>query len=421
MRAPLRRIFAAFEAPGYRYIAASAFAFVASWAMDALVLGWVVLELTDSPFWVGAAAGIRGTSQLLFSIAGGTLADRFDRRRTLLATYVFLAAVASTLCALAASGQLRLETMLPLVVLGGATGLMGPSSSSLTYDVVGPARLLNASAFSFMNGAIARTISGVVGGLALDRLGIAPAYAIVAAMFLITGAALLPLRVSARAREDGPRETSLRALRGGLDYALRTPAIRQLLVLSAVTEVFGFAYLFVLPVLARDVLHVSATGLGALTSLSAAGQFVAMAGLALAGDVRRKGLLLIGSTLAFGATVFVLALSTSFALSLLLVFFVGAAASLYDTSMWTVTQMTASAEMRGRVMGLYMATFGLSQVGGFIVGAIASIATLPLALGAAGTLVTLNALRSLRTIARVTPQADDTPLETPPAEAAVPS
>jgi len=409
-------MFAAFEAPGYTYIAASAFAFVAAWAMDALVLGWVILELTDSPFWVGAAAGIRGTSQLLFSIAGGTLADRFDRRRTLLATYAFLATVAATLCALAAAGQLRLETMLPLVVLGGATGLMGPSSSSLTYDVVGPAKLLNASAFSFMNGAIARTLSGVVGGLALDRLGIAPAYGIVAAMFLATGAALLPLRVTARPRDGTPRETSLRSLRGGLQYAMRSDAVRQLLILSAITEVFGFAYLFVLPILARDVLHVSATGLGALTSMSAAGQFVAMAALALAGDVRRKGLLLIASTLAFGLTVFALALSTSFVLSLVLVFFVGAAASLYDTSMWTVTQMTASADMRGRVMGLYMATFGLSQVGGFIVGAAASVATLPVALGVAGVLVTLNALRTLPRVARFTPEIAAAPLEPPPAE-----
>src|SRR3954469_13583861 len=103
MAAPLRRMFAAFEAPGYRYIALSSFGFVTSWAMEALVQGWVVLQLTNSPFWVGAAAGIRGTAQLLFSVAGGTLADRFDRRRLLLATYAFVASVSLVLAWLAAS------------------------------------------------------------------------------------------------------------------------------------------------------------------------------------------------------------------------------------------------------------------------------------------------------------------------------
>jgi len=413
----LRRIVAAFEAPGYRYIASSTFLFGASWTMDAIVQGWVVLQLTNSPFWVGAAAGIRGTSQLLFSVAGGTLADRFDRRRLLLGTYVFLAAVAAALGALAATGSLALWNMLPLVILGGAIGLMGPSSSAMTYDVVGPERLLNASAFSFLNGAVVRTITGLLAGIALDRLGIAPSYFVVAALFLGTGAALLPLRVPRRAREDERRETSLATLRAGFAYARRTSAVRTLLALSAITEVFGFAYLFVLPVLARDVLGVSATGLGALTSASAAGQFVAMIALAMTGDVRRKGALLIWSTLAFGVAVLTLSLSSAFIISLAIVFAVGAAASLYDTTMWTVVQMTAAPEMRGRVLGLYMATFGLSQIGGFIVGAAASVATLPVALGIAGTLVAANALRSFTSIARLSPAAEAAPLAASPLEA----
>src|SRR2546430_6255390 len=112
-------MFAAFEAPGYRYIAASTFGFVASWTMDALVQGWVVLELTNSPVWVGAAAGIRGSSQLVFSLAGGTLADRLDRRRTLIASYAWLASLALILAALAATHALALWNVLPLVALGG--------------------------------------------------------------------------------------------------------------------------------------------------------------------------------------------------------------------------------------------------------------------------------------------------------------
>lgn len=403
MRAPIRRIFAVFEAPGYRHIAASNFAFGASWTMDALVQGWVVLQLTNSPFWVGAAAGIRGTSQLAFSLAGGAAADRRDRRQTLIATHVFLASISLVLGALALSGTLALWNVLILVVLGGAVGLVGPTSSSMSYDVVGPARLMNASAFSFMNGAIARILAGLVGGIALDRLGVAPTYFIVASLFLITGANLIPLRVTRRAR-DTVTESSLAAMRSGLRYATRTRAVRDLLILSAITETFGFAYQAVLPVVARDVLHQTATGLGALTAAGAAGQFIAMISLSLVGDVRRKGLLLIGSTLAFGTAIAGLALSSVFLVSLAIVLGVGAAASLYDTSMWTVMQMTASEEMRGRVLGLYMATYGLSQIGGFVVGTVASLTTVPLALGLAGLFVALNAARLVPAIARFTPK-----------------
>ncbi|HUQ42314.1 MAG TPA: MFS transporter [Candidatus Limnocylindrales bacterium] len=414
MRTRWRRVFSPFEARGYRYIAASTFFFGASWTMDALVQGWVVLQLTDSPFWVGAAAGIRGTSQLLFSVAGGTFADRFDRRRVLLATYLFLASVAAALGVLAAMERLALWNLIPLVVLGGAVGLVGPSSSAMVHDVVGSPRLLNASAFSFLNGAIVRTLTGVAGGLSLDRLGVAPTYFIVAGLFMATAAALVPLRLRRETGSDGPREASIAALRAGLAYARRTPAVRELLALSAITEVFGFAYLFVLPVLARDVLSVSATGLGALTSAIAAGQFLAMASLGMVGDVRRKDLLLIASTLAFGLSVVTLSLSSMFVLSLAIVFAVGAAASLYDSSMWTAVQMTASAEMRGRVLGLYMATYGLSQIGGFIVGAAATLVTLPVALGVAGAVVAVNAVRSLRLGDRVKRGPGDSEIDTPP-------
>ena len=403
VRAPIRRIFAVFEAPGYRHIAASNFAFGASWTMDALVQGWVVLQLTNSPFWVGAAAGIRGVSQLAFSLAGGTAADRRDRRQTLMATYAFLASISIVLGTLALSGTLALWNVLILVLVGGAIGLVGPTSSAMSYDVVGPARLMNASAFSFMNGAIARVMAGLVGGIALDRLGVAPTYFIVAALFLSTGAMLIPLRVTRRAR-DTVTEGSLAALRSGLRYAARTRAVRDLMILSAITEMFGFAYLVVLPVVARDVLHQTAAGLGALTAASAAGQFIAMIGLSLAGDVRRKGVLLIGSTLAFGTAIAGLGLSSVFLLSIAIVLVVGAAASLYDTSMWTVVQMTASEEMRGRVLGLYMATYGLSQIGGFVLGAVASLTTVPLALGLAGAFVALNAARLVPAIARFTPK-----------------
>jgi MFS family permease len=103
-------------------------------------------------------------------------------------------------------------------------------------------------------------------------------------------------------------------------------------------------------------------------------------------------------------------------LSIVFALFVGAGASLHDTSMSTLVQLSASSEMRGRVLGLYIATYGMSQVGGFIVGALASIFTVPVALGFAGTVVSLNAIRYISRIGRVAPAVDGA-LEAPPARA----
>ena len=120
MKAPFKRIFAVFEAPGYPLLAASGLAFGATWTIDALVQGWVVLQLTDSPFWVGAAAGIRGTSQLLFSLVGGAIADRRDRRRTLIAAYLILATLALVAFAMLAVWRIPPWVVVVVTAAGGA-------------------------------------------------------------------------------------------------------------------------------------------------------------------------------------------------------------------------------------------------------------------------------------------------------------
>ena len=404
MRERARRFFIAFQSPGYPFIAASGLAFSAGWTIEALCQGWLVLQLTDSPFWVGAAAGIRGTSQILFGLVGGTVADRFDRRRILWAAFTTHAVACLALAAAVLAGPPPLALVLALVSLSGVSGAVSPSMQAIVYDVVGPTRLLNAGAFSFLAGAVVRTAAGIVTGLILDRYGIAPGYALAAVALTVASLVLFPLHARHRRPSDAAsHEPPLAALRAVVRYARHHTQIRDLLVLSIVTEAFGFAYLFVMPVLARDILHAGATGLGALTAASATGQFVAMIGLAASGDVRRKGALLVASTAAFGIAVAALAVSPVLVLSIAFALCAGASGSLYDTSIATLVQLTTSREMRGRVLGLYVATYGMSQVGGFIVGAAATVLTVPVALALAGAAVAANAARCVPTIARLDP------------------
>lgn len=145
--------------------------------------------------------------------------------------------------------------------------------------------------------------------------------------------------------------------------------------------------------MARDVLQVGAVGPGYLAAAAGVGQLLAMIGLASVGDVRAKGRLLLGSTGAFGLAIVCFAAAPTFPIALVSVMVVGGAAAMYDSAMGTVIQMVVDPEMRGRVLGLLVATFGSNQVSSFGLGSLATLWGAPLALGMCGVLVLANSLR----------------------------
>lgn len=389
------RSFSAFQAPGYRWLLANSFSMSAAWTAEGIGQGWLVLQLTNSPFWIGVVIGLRGVVSLLSSVVGGTVADRLDRRWILVTSHSLAALLTLGMAALIWTDAIRLWHILLYTAVSGAMGSVNaPTFSALTYDVVGPTRLLNANAFRFMAGSVVRIASALAGGVIIDVLGIAPDYLLVSGAYIAAAVALLPLRPP-RGPRDRPQEGPARALWAGFRYAVRTRPVRALLLLSLVTEAFGFSHLYMKPVMARDVLQVGATGLGLLEAAGAAGQLLAMVLLASLGDFRRKEWLLLGGSLGFGLSIALFGLSPWFAVSLILVAFVGACSSTYDSTMSTVLQTTASSEMRGRTLGLYVSTWGSNQIGGFVLGALGTLIGVPLALAASGTVVAVNALRLL--------------------------
>jgi len=155
----------AFQAEGYRSLWLNALCTSATYSIEVLSQGWLVLVLTNSPLWVGLAAGVRGASQTLFSLPGGYLVDRMDRRRLLMGTQMVAALGASVLGILVLLHAVRLwEVFVYLAVTGSITAISRPSLSGLVYDTVGEERLLNASAFQFIF--MATGIVKIIGALA---------------------------------------------------------------------------------------------------------------------------------------------------------------------------------------------------------------------------------------------------------------
>jgi MFS family permease len=394
---------AALGVPNYRWILVNQFAQSASITAESLATGWLVLLLTDSPFWLGVVVGARGMAQLLFSAIGGAIADRSDLRVVLMRNQVIAAILWTVALVLVQTDRIALWH---LIVASTAAGLLhavnAPATNALTYAAVGPDRLLNANAFGFLARGLFRVAAALAGGYAIAAFGVPATYGLVVTTLLLGALALVPVSgITATVRAI---ESPIASLLNGLRYAVNTPRVRAILVFSLFTEVFGFSYLHMLPVVARDVLGVGAVGLGYLTAAAGAGQLVAMVGIAALGDIRDKHRLLLGSTCALGLAIVVFASTRSLPLALPALFVVGAAAGTYDSAMTTVVQMIVAPEMRGRVLGLLAATWGSNQVGGIGVGSLAALWGLPVALALCGALVAANAVRLIPRVALFDPR-----------------
>ena len=359
--------------------------------MEILSQGWLVLQLANSAFWVGLAAGFRGASQALFSVLGGPIVDRINRRRLLLAAQLAGAVGALTLGLLQLNHTARLWHVFCYLVLAGLVVAVGrPAAGGLMYDVVGAQRLLNASAFQFMAASLVRIAGAVAGGFIIDRLGVGKNYILVSGAYCGGAAALLLLRSPASAARA--TEPFVQAVTAGVGYVLRAPRIRTLLLLCLLVEAFGFVYQAMMPVMARDVLRVGGIGLGYLTAMVGVGQLMATLLVASRGDLRNKGTMLVFASIGFGMFIVAFGLSPWFVVSLFAVMVAGALGSTYDTSMSTMLSIAAGDKVRGRVLGLYYSIMGVSAVGWLGIAVVAALSTMPIALAVSGSIVTLGAL-----------------------------
>ncbi len=385
-----RRFTAAFEAPGYRWLWLKSLSTAAAYTIENLSVGWLVLQLTNSPFWLGVAVAMRGISQALLSVPAGLAADRLDRRALLIVAQTIAGLGALVLAYLILSAKIALWHVLIYMVLAGAMfSTNSPATNGLVYDVVGEARLLNASAFQFMASSIVRIAGALAGGIIIDRLGVGRNYLLIAVVNAGGVACLAALRSPAARRRAS--EAFGRAVAEGVRYVLRTPRIRRLLLLSLTIEGFGFSTFSLLPFMARDVLHVGGAGLGDLAAMSGVGQLAATLLIASRVEQEHLGTVLMGAAFGFGVCIIAFSSSPWFGLSLGLIAVVGLMGSAYDATIAASFQLGVTDEMRGRVLGFYSATFGLNALGATCIGAVATITGTPIALGLSGAAVMASA------------------------------
>ena len=357
-----------------------------------MVHGWLALSVTDSPFWVGATAGTGGLSLMVSSVFGGVVADRVDRRRLVMSAQVFQAAIALGLATLIFTDEIRLWHVLAVAAVQGVVvSAKIPARYALILDVVGRENVLRAMAAMFASMTIMGIAAPIAAGTIVSTFDIGWAYVIVAAVYLCGAALLLSLHGVPRVEKEA--SSPWEDLVQGLRFAFNSRSLRILLAVALVGESFGWSHESMLPVMARDVLGVNASGLGYLLAGASAGGLVSTLTLSSLSEIRHKGTLLVVGFGGFGLFLVAFAWSPWFPLSVLLLAVAYALAVPYETALSTLFQTSVPNEMRGRALSFQTFTWGLSALAGFQTGTVATYLGAPVAIAVGGGVVVLGALR----------------------------
>lgn len=395
-------MFSALGSPNYRlFWIGRLFADMGLW-MQMVAQGWLVYQLTDSPLYLGLTGLARAVPAIGLSLFGGVLADRMEKRRLIMLTQTASLFLAVVLATLVATDLVQVWHVMAIAFLSSAVSSFDqPTRQAIMAELVDRKDLLNAVALNSAMHNGTRIIGPSLGGLIIVGWSLAACFYINAAFIGVTVATLGLLKLPGAVR--GAASVSLwQALAAGFGYVRQDPVVLSLLGLVAVPSFFGMSYVWLLPVFARDILQVGATGLGLLQGVSAAGALVSSLGIAAISHRGGKGRIVLGGSLVFGLALVAFASSTVFALSLALIFLLGVVNSAYLAAANTLLQTVVPDDMRGRVMGFYtLSAFGLSPLGSMAVGALASGLGTPIAVAVSGGVVAAFALVVLATVPQV--------------------
>ena len=280
------------------------------WA-DIVVIGWLTLELTESPLMVGIVAGSKMAGYLAAPFMG-VVADRMDRRLLLIVAAAVNLAVAAILLLLFVSGALALWHLIALALVGSLTwALDNPTRNAFVPDLVGKEDLTNAIALNAVAIEITVVIGPALGGVLIPLFGMGGAYALIAGIFLAD--VIVLLRLDAVKQAAPPvRESVVKSLAGGIRYVRDNRIVLVLLVIAFVLNLFAAPYRYsFLPLFARYILDSGPAGYGMLTAAAGVGALMAGIWVVSLGNFGRKGRLLVCNAIGWPVALLAFAVSTS--------------------------------------------------------------------------------------------------------------
>ena len=341
---------------------------VGTW-MQNVAQGWLVLVLSgNSAFWLGVVGFVGSIPFLFFTLFGGVIADRVDKRRLLLVTQTVMMLLAFLLATLT---WLKVITVWGVAAIafcnGVAMAMNAPSYQALVPRLVKREDLTNAIALNSAQFNMSRILGPTLGGYAMVLLGVAGNFFLNGLSFLAVLFALTridyPQEIPAR------RESMLSSLRGGFRYLNSEPQMRVLIWMTAAVSFLGLPFLTFIPYFAKIQLHAGESGLGWLLAASGSGAVLGAMTVAVLGVIRHRGVVLTITGIVFFMAIIGFSFSQSFALSECLAFFEGTSGILMISCFNVSIQHLSNDEMRGRIMSIYATSFlGLPPLGSLLAG-----------------------------------------------------
>jgi MFS family permease len=351
--------------------------------MQGIAQGWLLFELTSSPFYLGLFSSLRMVMLLSFFILGGIMSDRIDRRKVMLAIQWISALTALGLAVLVSTHAIRVWHIFVLGAITSTTwAFEQPVRQALLPQLVKREDLVNALALNALTWNGAGLLGPSLVGMSVPYIGIDGCFYVNVVSYLAVIGALLRMNVPALNHAEG-RSSVLQSLRDAFGYVRGERIIMTFLSVSAIFNIFGRSYITLLPVFAKDVLRLGASGFGFISAGPGLGTIIGSLTLATLGRVEAKRSRMVTILIAFSACLFAFAVSGDARLAFGFLVAVGALSTVFETLMNTSIQLRVEEAFRGRVSGFYGLTGGgLREFGGMQAGFVAEWTSAPIAISA---------------------------------------
>jgi predicted MFS family arabinose efflux permease len=388
----LRRVFKAFQYRDFRLMWIGACtSSIGTW-MQIVAQGWLIYRLSHSAFLLALDQFLAGIPIFLFSVIGGVVADRIERRKILLFSQYVQMASAGILTVLVASRIVHVWEILCLSFVSGlAQAFGGPAYQALIPTLVDREDMPNAIALNSIQFNLAVTVGPALAGITLARLGEDWCFGLNAISFL---APIISLSIiSARFLPENTTETIFSSLKQGIRFIRDQGSMVALIVLAFAMTALSMPMRTYIPVFVKDIFHRGPETYGNLLSLMGVGSICGSLAIAGKGNMANKGRFSLMMLICLGAAISVFSLSKSLPVSYAMLVLVGASMMAVFATVTSLVQLITTNEMRGRVMSVYNCAFrGGMPMGNLVSGWLVPVFTAPVVLGVNGAVLVLVAI-----------------------------
>jgi predicted MFS family arabinose efflux permease len=396
-----RRVFKAFHYRDFRLMWIGAcMSSIGTW-MQIVAQGWLIYRLSHSPRLLALDQFLAGIPIFLFSIIGGVVADRTERRKILLVSQYIQMGSAATLTILVAFGLTHVWPILCLSFVSGfAQAFGGPAYQALIPTLVDRDDMPNAIALNSIQFNLAVTVGPALAGITLAHLGEKWCFGLNALSFL---APVISLSIiSARYLPEKSGESMFKSLKQGIHFIWRQGAMVALIILAFAMTFLSMPMRTYIPVFVKDIFHRGPETYGNLLSLMGVGSIVGSLGVASLGNISKKGRFALSMLVLLGAGIAGFSFSKALPVSYAMLLLVGASMMAVFATVTSLVQLSVTNEMRGRVMSVYNFAFrGGMPIGNLVSGWLVPAYTAPVVLGVNGFLLIAVALYFLLVQRRV--------------------